>query len=275
MTIRNAMSIDLEDWFCVYVLSQTIDRQDWDETELRVLQSTQRVLDLFEKHNTRATFFVLGYVADKLPDLVRDIDARGHEVATHGYNHQLITRLTPGEFEKDLTDSLEALERCGVKQEILGYRAPSFSVVEETRWALDIMAHYGLRYDSSVFPIGFHPDYGMPNSPITPYKITDNMWEFPLTVVDVLKRRIPCSGGGYFRLFPYPFTRYCIKKVNREGRPVVFYLHPWELDPGQPRLDLPWDKKFRQYNNLHKTEKRLDKLLSHFEFTTIREVLSL
>ena len=275
MTIRNAMSIDLEDWFCVYVLSQTIDRQDWDETELRVLQSTQRVLDLFEKHNTRATFFVLGYVADKLPDLVRDIDARGHEVATHGYNHQLITRLTPGEFEKDLTDSLEALERCGVKQEILGYRAPSFSVVEETRWALDIMAHYGLRYDSSVFPIGFHPDYGMPNSPITPYKITDNMWEFPLTVVDVLKRRIPCSGGGYFRLFPYPFTRYCIKKVNREGRPAVFYLHPWELDPGQPRLDLPWDKKFRQYNNLHKTEKRLDKLLSHFEFTTIREVLSL
>lgn len=275
MTIRNAMSIDLEDWFCVYVLSQTIDRQDWDSTELRVLQSTQRVLDLFEKHNTRATFFVLGYVADKLPDLIRDIDARGHEVATHGYNHQLITRLTPGEFERDLAESLKALERCGVKQEILGYRAPSFSLVEETRWALDVMAHFGLRYDSSVFPIGFHPDYGMADSPLTPYKITDDMWEFPLTVVDVLGRRIPCSGGGYFRLFPYPFTRYCMKKVNREGRPAVFYLHPWELDPGQPRLDLPWDKKFRQYNNLHKTEKRLDKLLSHFEFTTIREVLNL
>ncbi|NQT18206.1 MAG: DUF3473 domain-containing protein [Planctomycetes bacterium] len=273
--MRNAMSIDLEDWFCVYVLSQTIDRQDWDNTELRVLQSTRRVLDLFDKYNTRATFFVLGYIADKLPDLIRDIDARGHEIATHGYNHQLITRLTPGEFEKDLVESLEALGRCGVGQEILGYRAPSFSVVEETRWALDIMAHHGLQYDSSVFPIGFHPDYGIAGSPLAPYKITDDLWEFPLTVVDVLGRRLPCSGGGYFRLFPYSFTRYCLKKVNRQQRPAVFYLHPWELDPDQPRLDLPWDKKFRQYNNLRKTEKRLDKLLRDFEFTTMREVLSL
>ena len=276
MSIKNAMSIDLEDWFCVYVLSEAIQRADWDQCDLRVLQSTRRVLELFDKHNTRATFFVLGYVAERLPELIRDIDARGHEIATHGYNHQLITRITPGEFEHDLVRAIDVLKNsCGVQQDIIGFRAPSFTIVEQTRWALDILEQHNIRYDSSVFPIGFHPDYGMPDSPLAPYKVTENLWEFPLSCVDILGRRLPCSGGGYFRLFPYRFTRYCIKKCNRQGRPVVFYLHPWELDPDQPRIDLPWDKKFRQYNNLHKTEKRLDALLKHFEFTTIREVLGL
>jgi len=276
MSIKNAMSIDLEDWFCVYVLSEAIQREDWDQCDLRVLQSTKRILDLLDKHNTRATFFVLGYVAERLPELIRDIDARGHEIATHGYNHHLITRITPGEFEQDLVRAIDVLKSsCGVQQDIIGFRAPSFTIVEQTRWALDILEQHNIRYDSSVFPIGFHPDYGMPDSPLAPYKITENLWEFPLSCVDILGRRLPCSGGGYFRLFPYRFTRYCINKCNRQGRPVVFYLHPWELDPDQPRIDLPWDKKFRQYNNLHKTEKRLGALLKHFEFTTLREVLGL
>jgi len=158
---------------------------------------------------------------------------------------------------------------------VIGYRAPSFTIVDKTRWALEILEQHGILYDSSVFPIGFHPDYGMPDSPLAPYKITENLYEFPLSCVDILGRRLPCSGGGYFRLFPYRFTRYCIRKCNRQGRPVAFYIHPWELDPGQPRLDLPMSKKFRQYNNLRKTEKRLDALLRDFEFTTLREVLSL
>jgi len=162
------MSIDLEDWFCVYVLSQSIGRQHWDSCELRVEASTRKILHLLDQHNTRATFFVLGYVADKLPQLVRDIDAAGHEIATHGYNHQLITKLTPEEFDRDIADGLAAIKRCGIKQDIIGFRAPSFTIVDKTRWALDVLAKHGIRYDSSVFPIGFHPDYGIPDAPLGP-----------------------------------------------------------------------------------------------------------
>ena len=166
-------------------------------------QSTERLLALFEKHKTRATFFVLGWVAERLPELIRKIEAQGHEIASHGYNHLLLTEITPQEFEADLAKALEALEKCGVKTRPIGFRAPSFTVVEKTKsWALPILEKYNFKYDSSVFPIGFHPDYGVANAPLVPYKITDGLYEFPMSCVEMFGRRFPFGGGGYFRLFP-------------------------------------------------------------------------
>jgi polysaccharide deacetylase family protein (PEP-CTERM system associated) len=234
-------------------------------------------LALFERHKTRATFFVLGWVAERLPELIRTVEAQGHEIAVHGYNHLLLTEITPQEFEEDLAKALQAIENCGVKSRPIGFRAPSFTVVEKTKpWALPILEKYNFKYDSSVFPIGFHPDYGVPNSPLVPYKITDGLYEFPMSCLEMFGRRFPFGGGGYFRLFPYAYTKYCLKKVNDGGRTTVFYLHPWELDPGQPRIkELSLSQKIRHYRNLDQTEKRFAKLLNDFEFTTIREVLGL
>ncbi len=274
--VRNALSIDLEDWFCVHNLSHVIRKEDWDKCELRVGESTRRILRLLEKHDTRATFFVLGWVAERLPDLIAEVEAGGHEIAVHGYNHLLLTEITPAEFDEDLARAVEVIKGCGVKQPLLGFRAPSFTVVEKTRpWALETLERHGFRYDSSVFPVGFHPDYGVADAPLVPYRITEQLYEFPMSCLDFYGRRLPFSGGGYFRLFPYAYTRFCMRRCNAEGRPAVFYLHPWELDPGQPRIKLPALKQFRHYNNLDRTEARLDALLGDFEFTTIREVLGL
>jgi len=270
------MSIDLEDWFCVHNMSRVIDRRDWDSCELRVHNSARRVLDLLAGRNTRATFFVLGWVAKRLPDLIREIEDRGHEIASHGYSHRLLTELTPREFDEDLDRGLNALYESGIRQSPLGFRAPSFTIVEKTRqWALPTLEKFGLKYDSSVFPTGFHPDYGIADAPLSPYKITDRLFEFPLSCIEVMGKRLPFSGGGYFRLFPYRYTSYCIRKCNSLGRPAIFYLHPWELDADQPRMNLPRVSKFRHYHNLSRTENRLKRLLDEFEFTTIREVLGL
>ncbi|HWP45180.1 MAG TPA: XrtA system polysaccharide deacetylase [Blastocatellia bacterium] len=272
----NAMSIDLEDWFCVHNLSQAIRREDWDRCELRVHESTTRLLDLLDRHSTRATFFVLGWVAKRLPELIREVERRGHEIAAHGYNHLLLTEITPQEFEEDISRSLDALAACGIEQRPSGFRAPSFTIVEKTRgWALETLEKYGFEYDSSVFPVGFHPDYGIPDAPLGPYRITDRIIEFPLSCLELFGKRLPFSGGGYFRLFPYAYTRYCIKRCNALGRPVVFYLHPWEIDTGQPKVKLSRSKEFRHYCNLDKTEQRLDALLSEFRFATMKEVLGL
>jgi len=274
--LKNAMSIDLEDWFCVHNLSGIIKREDWDNCELRVLESTRLILHLLEKHQTHATFFVLGWVADRLPELILEIEEKGHEIAVHGYDHLLLTEITPSEFEEDLVKALAAIQRCGVKQTPLGFRAPSFTVVEKTwTWALETLEKYGFQYDSSVFPIGFHPDYGVADAPLTPYKITEKLHEFPMSCLEVFGGRLPFSGGGYFRLFPYSYTKLCMKRCNAQGRSAIFYLHPWELDPGQPRIKLPRSKAIRHYRNLDQTEKRLDTLLGDFQFTTVREVLGL
>jgi polysaccharide deacetylase family protein (PEP-CTERM system associated) len=209
--MKNAISIDLEDWFCVHNLAGAIKRDDWDNCELRVRESTERLLALFEQHNTRATFFVLGWVAERLPDLIRKVEAQGHEIGVHGYNHLLLTEITPQEFEEDLAKALEAIEKCGVKTRPIGFRAPSFTVVEKTKpWALPILEKYQFKYDSSVFPIGFHPDYGVANAPLKPYKITDGLYEFPMSVMEMFGRRFPFGGGGYFRLFPYAYTKFCL-----------------------------------------------------------------
>jgi len=273
----HALSIDMEDWFCVYNLSWAIPPEKWDSCELRVEASTRKLLAVLQRFpHVKATFFVLGWIAEKVPGLVAELWAQGHEIATHGYRHQLLTQLTPEAFEADLRRSLVALERCDVPRgEIIGYRAPSFTITGRTRWAYAILEKCGLRYDSSIFPIGFHPDYGIADAPLAPYRVTDHFWEFPLSCAEVFGRRLPCSGGGYFRLFPYLYTKLLIRRCQAASRPVVFYLHPWELDPGQPRIRLPLLKRFRHYFNLSKTESRLQKLLQDFQFTSIREVLHL
>lgn len=275
--MKNAISVDLEDWFCVHNLQGVIRREDWDSCELRVGESTRRLIALFDKHQTKATFFVLGWVAKRLPELIKELEDRGHEIAIHGYNHLLLTEITPSEFDEDLERALEVIARCGIRSQPLGFRAPSFTMVKSTKeWALPLLEKYQFKYDSSVFPIGFHPDYGMVEAPLIPYKITPDLHEFPMSCLEIMGRRFPFSGGGYFRLFPYAYTKFCMRKVNDQGRPAVFYLHPWELDPGQPRIkNLSFSKRFRHYRNIDQTEKRLDQLLQDFKFTTVREVLGL
>ena len=270
----NALTIDVEEWFCVYNLVNVIDKEDWYKYESRVVKSIEILINILQEYNVKATFFVLGWIAEKYPEIIYKIDKQGHEIATHGYSHSLLTDLSPDQFEEDLTKSIEVITQH-TSQEIIGFRAPSFTITKSTYWALGILERHGIRYDSSVFPIGFHPDYGIQDSPLAPYKISDNLLEFPLGCFEILGRRLPCGGGGYFRIFPYSYTKFGIRQCNKNGRPVVFYLHPWEIDPGQPRVKLPVLKRIRQYYNLNKTEKRLKKLLKDFEFTTIREILNL
>ena len=271
---RNVMSIDVEDWFCVYNLSRVIRFADWDKYESRVERNTVRLLDLFGRHQVEATFFVLGWVAERFPDLVREIERRGHEIASHGYSHRLLTLMTPEEFRVDLQRSLEVLARTA-SQEIHGFRAPSFSLTSKTLWAVDTLKQHGIRYDSSVFPVAFHPEYGMVEADLRPHYLGDDLVELPMGVAEVLGHRVPCSGGGYFRLYPYALTRRLMRLCNAQGRAVMFYLHPWELDPGQPRVrGLSWSTRFRHYNNLAKTEERLERLLEDFPFTSVRQLLA-
>ncbi|MBD3346294.1 MAG: DUF3473 domain-containing protein [Chitinivibrionales bacterium] len=269
--MKNAFSIDLEDWFCVNNLKEVIDYSSWDTKELRVVPNTRKLLSILDTHNVKCTVFVLGWIAERVPELIREIDEAGHEIATHGYAHLFVKEITPDIFEKDLKESLKMI-RAAVDTEIRGYRAPSFSVKVEQKGIFDILARNGIRYDSSVFPIAFHPDYGNSLSCLSPFKVTEEIIEFPMGCFRQFGVNLPCCGGGYFRLLPYRFIAHGIRQCNKEGRPVVFYIHPWELDPGQPRVKLPAIKTFRHYYNLEKTEVRLNRLLSQFEFDTIRSV---
>lgn len=272
--MKNAISIDVEDWFCANNISEIINIKKWEQCESRISQNTLKILSVLDKKDVKATFFILGWIAERFPEIVEKINNEGHEIATHGYSHSLLTKITPQEFEKDLRKSIEIIGRH-TDQDIIGFRAPSFSITRDTYWAFDILQKYKIKYDSSIFPVKFHPDYGVPDVPEGPYKVNNGLWEFPLSCFSIFGENVPCSGGGYFRVFPYFFTRYGIRKCNNHGRPVVFYLHPWEVDPDLPRIDLPFIKKFRHYYNLDKTERRLKRLLGDFEFTTIKEVLKL
>ena len=272
--VINMMSIDVEDWFQVHNLSKVISYRQWDLLELRVRTNTARILKLLDKHRTKATFFVLGWLAERLPHLVSDIAGEGHEIACHGYSHRLLTSMTPGELDAELANALAILREIS-GQPVSGFRAPSFSVTRHTLWSYEIMAKHGIKYDSSVFPIGFHPDYGIRHAPLTAYRATDTIVELPVGCAQILGCRVPCSGGGYFRIFPYSVTRRLVQRCNSEGRPVVFYVHPWEFDPGQPRMHLPRLKQIRHYTNLHRTTTRFDRLLGDFDFGSIQENLVL
>ena len=226
-------------------------------------------------HNTKATFFTLGWVAEKSPALVRRIHDAGHEVASHGYSHQLIYKQTPEVFREETRRSKAILEDI-IGEPVTGYRAASYSITAQSRWALDILCEEGFTWDSSIFPV-HHDRYGMPGTPRWPHRLkTDNgseIAEFPLSTLKLPGYTLPIAGGGYFRLFPYWFSQWGLGSINRMGKPFVFYLHPWEIDPGQPRLDVKWFSRFRHYNNLEVCEQRLVNLLKRFRFTTMSDVL--
>ena len=273
--IENALTIDVEDYFQVAALAEAVRREDWHSMEYRVEANTNSLLGLLDKHNTKATFFTLGWVAEKSPELVRTIHKAGHEIASHGYSHQLIYNQTPKVFREETRRSKAILEDI-TGEAITGYRAASYSITNQSRWALDILAEEGFVWDSSIFPV-HHDRYGMPGTPRWPHRLTTDqgheLAEFPLSTLKFPGYTLPIAGGGYFRLFPYWFSQWGLGSINRQGQPFVFYLHPWEVDPGQPKLDVKWFSRFRHYNNLDVCEARLDKLVSHFSFVPMGEVL--
>jgi polysaccharide deacetylase family protein (PEP-CTERM system associated) len=270
----NILTVDVEEYFCAKNLTSFTPRDTWDTLPSRIEAQTRKILDIFDTHRCEATFFILGWIAERLPELVREIERRGHEIGTHGYDHRTITEMDPGSFEENLRRALAAIKPL-VKQPIRCFRAPSFSVTPATKWAFEVMERCGISYDSSVFPVGFHPDYGFPGAPLAPYKISEKLVEVPISCIDCAGKRLPCTGGAYFRLLPYPVTRFLFRRCIAAGRPVVFYLHPWELDPEQPRYPLPLVKRWRHYCNLDCTRDRLDRLLHDFTFTSIRKAVSL
>jgi polysaccharide deacetylase family protein (PEP-CTERM system associated) len=274
--ITNALTIDVEDYFQVSAFDAVVPRTAWDACESRVCRNTERVLEVIEGAGVRATFFVLGWVAERFPQLVRRIAEGGHEIASHGYGHRLIYEITPDAFREDVRRSKAVLEgAAGVAVE--GYRAPSYSITERSLWALDVLIEEGFTYDSSIYPI-HHDRYGMPNAPRhlhTISRLSGVIVEVPGSTVRVGGVNLPVGGGGYFRLLPYAWTRWGIRRVNvRERRPAVFYLHPWEIDPDQPRFDVGAIGRFRHYHNLSRTEGRLRRLLRDFRFARLRDLLA-
>lgn len=271
--MQNALSFDVEDFFHVHAFADVIPRRRWDEFPRRVAQSTRVILRMLARYDVRATFFVLGWVADREPELIRQIADAGHELASHGYWHKAVFDQTSGEFAEDVERSVEAIAAACPTARILGYRAPSFSIVERSMWALDVLERLGFDYDSSVFPCHGHDRYGVPAARRTIHRVRDKLWEIPPSTYPVLGKNLPVAGGGYFRLYPLAFTRHAIRRLNRERVPAVIYLHPWEFDPGQPVVTpARWKSRFRHYVNLHKTERRLERLLGEFSFGPLSEV---
>jgi polysaccharide deacetylase family protein (PEP-CTERM system associated) len=274
--VVNAMTIDVEDYFHVSVFDGVVPRAQWDALESRVCANTDRLLEIFDAYEVKATFFVLGCVAERFPHLVRRISDLGHEVASHGFSHRLIYDQTPKAFRDDVRRAKALLESaCGTA--VIGYRAPSYSITPRSLWALDILIEEGYRYDSSIFPIR-HDRYGIPVSPRHPYVISrgaGSLMEAPGSTTAIGPFNLPIAGGGYFRILPYWWTHWGIDRVNRtEGRPAIFYLHPWEIDEHQPRLRTGGLSRFRHYRNLDRTEARLRQLLTDFRFGPMARVLN-
>jgi polysaccharide deacetylase family protein (PEP-CTERM system associated) len=272
----NAMTVDVEDYFHVSVFERTVARATWESLESRVVTNTERLLDLFDEHAVRGTFFVLGWVAERHPALVRTIAGRGHELASHGYAHRLVYDQTPEIFRDDVRKAKAIIEDASGRR-VNGYRAPSFSVTKQSLWALDVLLEEGYRYDASIFPVR-HDRYGIPDAHRWPHAMTragGSLFEVPGSTVRLGGHNLPVAGGGYFRILPYAWTRWGIRRVNRvEGQPAVFYLHPWEIDPRQPRLPASVLGRFRHYRNLHRTEARLRSLMRDFSFGPLETVLA-
>ncbi|OGV96275.1 hypothetical protein A2W24_04010 [Microgenomates group bacterium RBG_16_45_19] len=267
----NAFTVDLEDWY------QGLEIPDsaWQGYESRIEYSTNLLLDLLDKHRVKATFFILGPIAEKFPDLVKRISRQGHEIGSHAYSHQFLYRLSPEQLRQELIRSKCLLEDITGKK-VTSFRAPFFSITKDSLWALEILSREGFQYDSSIFPVHNYR-YGIPKAPKVPFQFRLNgagqIIEFPISTVKFGTASLPFSGGAYFRLFPYGFTRFCFRKLNNDQIPVVFYIHPWELDPEHPRIKLPRRISLTHYANLKSTKKKLDKLLQEFRFTSLEEVL--
>jgi len=273
--MRNAMSIDVEDWYHPEALRGVVRPEDWGHLEPRAMRNVDKLLRLLDLAQVRATFFMLGWIAERQPELVRRIAAEGHEIGSHGYAHEMITQQTPERFASDLRQSLRVL-RSQSGQRVVGYRAPSFSVVRDTLWALDILIDHGIEYDSSIFPV-HHDRYGIPGSPRAPYRVRwgggRELWELPPVTLRLGGRTLPAAGGGYLRLLPYAYSALALRRANAEGFPGVVYTHPWEYDPEQPHVRLPFLRALRHYSRIATTEAKLARLLREFRFTTCLEVL--
>lgn len=275
LALTNALTVDVEDYFQVSAFAPYIRREDWNGLECRVERNIDRILALLAEKNVRATFFTLGWIAERYPQLVRRIVAAGHELASHGYGHLRASDQSRDEFLDDIRRAKSLLEDIG-GQPVLGYRAPSFSIGYSNPWAFDVLQEAGYRYSSSVYPVQ-HDHYGMPDAPRFPYSARPGLTEVPVTTTRLLGRNLPAGGGGYFRLAPYKLSRWAIQRVNRiDRRPAIFYMHPWEIDPEQPRVPgTSLKTRFRHYVNLHKTEARLDRLLGDFAWGRMDEVFNL
>ncbi len=299
----NILTIDVEDYFQVHAFSNVVSYEDWPSFEVRAEQNTRKILSILEQHGVKATFFVLGWIAERIPELVNEIDDQGHEVASHGYQHQHISRQTPEAFRDDIREAKTILEKI-IKKPVYGYRAPTYSITEKNLWALKILAEEGYQYDSSIFPIK-HDFYGIPDAPRCSFKINFNkkdpsrlkdfhiepfrrpsefeisydpqeIVEIPISTMRFLGYNFPLAGGGYFRLLPYQIVKAGLKRINQEGNPFIFYLHPWEVDPEQPRVKgIAWKSRLRHYLNLDKTESRFRQLLSDFSFTSVSSIFPL
>jgi polysaccharide deacetylase family protein (PEP-CTERM system associated) len=300
----NILTIDLEDYFMVSAFEDVVKREEWENYESRIERNTYRLLDILNnpsRNPIRATFFCIGWVAERYPHLIREIRQLGHEIACHSYDHQRIYNMRRDEFREDIRKSKKILEDI-VGEEVIGYRAPSYSITNKSRWAFEVLVEEGFKYDSSIFPIR-HDFYGMPDAPRFPFAVSLNgnsnvefsilnfesntaslnngntaahypIIEFPLSTVKVFGQNFPISGGGYFRLFPYPFIKMGLKRINNvEKKPFIFYVHPWELDFEQPRIkEVRLRSRFRHYVNLDKTQCKFKKLLSDFQFSSIKEL---
>lgn len=278
LSVRNFLTVDVECWFHAYHMRDVAPKCTWHLQPSRIIQNMERLLELMRAHRTKGTFFVLGWVADKFPEVVRMIDREGHEIGTHGYHHDLITEMTPALFEEDLVRSLEAIGRNS-SQRIRGHRASNFSVVPSTLWSLEIMARHGIEYDSSVFPFA-RGRYGIDNYPNPlPHSVElsdgTSIAEFPMSTMKWGGKTLPIAGGGYFRLYPHRVTERYIEEINKKGIPAMVYLHPWEIDVAQKRHSLGLWKGFQHYVNLDQTEWKLNRLLQRFEFSSVAESLEL
>ena len=270
--ITNALTIDFEDWY----QGLEIPYSEWHKFEDRIEAVGDRLLRILDDAGVKATFFVLGYVAEQHPDLIERLRSSGHELGTHGYSHTLIYTQPPELFKEELTRAIHFLEDL-TGEKVLGHRAPFFSITKDSLWALDILGELGVRYDSSIFPV-LNYRYGIADAPRFPYKIQRDSCEFvefPISTLKLPGFTMPISGGAYFRIYPYQVTKQAIRAVNRQGQPVTFYLHPWEIDPDHPRIDVPRRIALTHYFNLGSTERRLKKLLRDFKMAPMREVLNI
>lgn len=269
----NAMSVDVEEHFQVSAFEKQIKLSQWDDIPSRIVRNMDRILQKFDDHNTKATFFTLGWVAERAPKLIKTIVAEGHEIASHGYNHSRVWTQTPDEFREDVTRTKKILEDVACEA-VIGYRAPSFSISQRTEWAHEILHESGYQYSSSIYPIK-HDHYGLPSAPRFPFRIANRgILEIPLTTSSIAGLNLPGAGGGYFRLLPLAYSRWILRRVNtNENMPGVFYFHPWEIDPDQPRIDgISLATRFRHYVNLGRFEGRLEKLLREFSWARIDSV---
>ncbi|MGA2298978.1 MAG: DUF3473 domain-containing protein [FCB group bacterium] len=271
--MKNVFSVDLESWYYANGYQKSISKELIEKYRTDLWNNTHCILDLLGKYNTKATFFVLGRLAEAEPDLIHEIAGRGHEIACHGFEHRSLREMNSGDFRKDLELSINAIyNACGVVPK--GYRAPYFSIEKDTQWAFDVLKEFNFKYDSSIQPIRFHTPYGSNGAEMKAYKHETGIIEIPLSCAEILNMRIPCSGGAYFRFYPYPMFNYLLNKCNKQGRQGIFYLHPWELGNSNPKIEVKGINKFRKYYNSNKTKERIERLFQDYKFVSMKDFIN-